>query len=107
VVTWVTGTCDTRLARGLGWGQAEDFFVSLRDNFDALYREGEQTPKMMTVALHCRLAGKPARAAAFAVSSITSCAATGSGSADATRSPSIGGASTQRPKRKDERTCHL
>jgi len=57
---------DTRLARGLGWGQAEDFFVSLRDNFDALYREGEQTPKMMTVALHCRLAGKPARAAAFA-----------------------------------------
>ena len=58
--------CDTRLARGLGWGQAEDFFVSLRDNFDALHREGEQTPKMMTVALHCRLAGKPARAAAVA-----------------------------------------
>jgi putative urate catabolism protein len=57
---------DTRFARGLGWGQAEDFFVSLRDNFDALHREGEQTPKMMTVALHCRLAGKPARAAAFA-----------------------------------------
>ena len=57
---------DTRLARGLGWGQAEDFFISLRDSFDALYREGEQTPKMMTVALHCRLAGKPARAAAFA-----------------------------------------
>jgi hypothetical protein len=57
---------DTRLGRGLGWGQAEDFFVSLRDNFDALHREGEQTPKMMTVAVHCRLAGKPARAAAFA-----------------------------------------
>ena len=57
---------DTRLARGLGWGQAEDFFASLRDNFDVLYREGEQTPKIMTVALHCRLAGKPARAAAFA-----------------------------------------
>jgi allantoinase len=49
-----------------GWGQAADFFVSLRDNFDALHREGEQAPKMMTVALHCRLAGKPARAAAFA-----------------------------------------
>src|SRR5260370_2619412 len=57
---------DTRLGRGLGWGQAEDFFVSLRDNFDAPHREGEQTPKMMTVALHCRLAGKPARAAAVA-----------------------------------------
>lgn len=57
---------DTRLARGLGWGQAGDFFVSLRDNFDALYREGAKTPKMMTVAVHCRLGGKPARAAALA-----------------------------------------
>lgn len=57
---------DTRLARGLGWGQAKDFLISLRDNFDALYREGAEAPKMMTVAVHCRLAGKPARAAAFA-----------------------------------------
>ncbi|HUK07952.1 MAG TPA: allantoinase PuuE [Stellaceae bacterium] len=57
---------DTRLARGLGWNQAGDFFVSLRDNFDALYREGADTPKMMTAAVHCRLAGKPSRAVAFA-----------------------------------------
>jgi putative urate catabolism protein len=57
---------DTRLARGLGWGQAGDFVQSLRDNFDALYAEGATAPKMMTVALHCRLAGKPGRAAAFA-----------------------------------------
>jgi putative urate catabolism protein len=57
---------DTRLARGLGWGRAGDFYVSLRDSFDALYREGEDAPKMMTVAVHCRLAGKPARAAALA-----------------------------------------
>src|SRR5690242_7028077 len=61
---------DTHLARGLGWGQAGDFCVSLRDNFDALYSEGEQTPKMMTVAVHCRLAGKPGCAAAFVVASI-------------------------------------
>lgn len=57
---------DTRLARGLGWGQAGDFFTSLKDNFDALYTEGETRPRMMTIALHCRLAGKPGRAAAFA-----------------------------------------
>ena len=57
---------DTRLARGLGWGQASDFFLSLRDNFNALYREGSESPRMMTVAAHCRLAGKPARAAALA-----------------------------------------
>jgi putative urate catabolism protein len=57
---------DTRLARGLGWGQAGDFYTSLKDNFDALYAAGEEAPRMMTVAVHCRLAGKPGRAAAFA-----------------------------------------
>lgn len=57
---------DTRLARGLGWGQADDFYRCLKDEFDALYHEGAAAPKMMTVAVHCRLAGKPARAAAFA-----------------------------------------
>jgi peptidoglycan/xylan/chitin deacetylase (PgdA/CDA1 family) len=57
---------DTRLARGLGWAQAEDFFINLKDDFDALWREGAERPRMMTVAVHCRLAGKPARAAAFA-----------------------------------------
>jgi len=56
---------DTRLARGLGWGQAGDFLTSLTDNFDALYAAGFERPRMMTVAVHCRLAGKPGRAAAF------------------------------------------
>jgi allantoinase len=62
----MTTTRASRVAWAGGWGQAEDFFISLRDNFDALCREGEHTPQMMTVALHCRLAGKPARTAAFA-----------------------------------------
>jgi allantoinase len=31
---------DTRLARGLGWGHADDFTRSLRENFEALHREG-------------------------------------------------------------------
>jgi putative urate catabolism protein len=57
---------DTRLARGLGWAQAGDFVTSLKDNFDALYADGDTAPRMMTVAVHCRLAGKPGRAAAFA-----------------------------------------
>src|SRR5215472_15756243 len=88
----------------LGWGQAEDFFVSLCDNFDALHREGEAEPKMMTVAVSPASRRPPPR---LPVSSITSCATTGFGSADATRSPSIRGASTQRSKRTDERTCYL
>ena len=34
--------------------------------FDTLYAEGETAPKMMSVGLHCRLVGRPGRAAALA-----------------------------------------
>ncbi|MBM3597574.1 MAG: allantoinase PuuE [Alphaproteobacteria bacterium] len=57
---------DTRYARGQGWVVPDDFYECLKADFDELYREGERQPRMMTVALHCRLAGKPGRAAAFA-----------------------------------------
>ena len=56
---------DTRLARGLGWGQAGDFTASLKDEFDALYAEAATEAKMMTVAVHLRLIGKAARAMHF------------------------------------------
>ena len=42
---------------------ADHFFHYLRDTFDVLYREGAETPKMMSVGLHLRLAGHPGRAA--------------------------------------------
>ena len=45
---------------------ARSFFVYLRDSFDFLYSEGERAPKMMSVGLHCRLAGRPGRAAGLA-----------------------------------------
>jgi len=66
IVPHTLDTNDTRLARGLGWGQAGDFTATLLDEFEALWAEGATAPKMMTVALHCRLVGKAARAAAFA-----------------------------------------
>ena len=37
--------------------------VFIRDAFDMLYREGAKTPKMMSVGLHMRMIGHPARAA--------------------------------------------
>ena len=43
----------------------DDFFESARYCFDTLYREGATHPKMMSVGLHCRIIGKPARAAAL------------------------------------------
>ena len=51
-----------------GWEllTAEDFFTYLKDSFDVLYREGTTHPKMMSVGLHMRLAGRPGRAAALA-----------------------------------------
>ena len=58
---------DMRFASSHGFAQGEDFFVYLRDTFDALYREGEMEglPKMMSVGLHCRLAGRPGRSGAL------------------------------------------
>ena len=46
----------------LGWSTADDMFTYVRDAFDVLYEEGADQPRMMTVALHDRLSGRPARA---------------------------------------------
>lgn len=46
-----------------GTGTADQWFGFLRDAFDMLYREGARQPKMMSVGLHMRLVGHPARAA--------------------------------------------
>jgi putative urate catabolism protein len=46
-----------------GWmGTSEQWFSFVRDAFDMLYAEGEKHPKMMSVGLHMRLIGHPARA---------------------------------------------
>jgi peptidoglycan/xylan/chitin deacetylase (PgdA/CDA1 family) len=47
-----------------GWvGTADQWFAFVRDGFDMLYKEGSRYPKMMSVGLHMRLIGHPARAA--------------------------------------------
>lgn len=49
-----------------GFNSGEQFFTYLKDSFDMLYREGtEGAPKMLSIGLHCRLAGRPGRAAAL------------------------------------------
>jgi putative urate catabolism protein len=57
---------DMRFINAQGFSNGEAFFVYLRDTFDYLYEEGAQAPKMMSVGLHCRLAGRPGRAAGLA-----------------------------------------
>jgi len=54
---------DMRFATPQGFNSGEQFYHYLRDTFDTLYAEGG---RMMSVGLHCRLAGRPGRAAAVA-----------------------------------------
>jgi len=56
---------DMRFATPQGFNSGQQFFDYLKDSFDILYAEGESKPKMMSVGLHCRLAGRPGRAAAL------------------------------------------
>lgn len=65
VVPYTLDANDMRFATNQGFNTGEQFFTYLRDAFDVLYREGETAPKMMSVGLHCRIIGKPGRAAAL------------------------------------------
>ena len=59
IVPYTLDANDMKFAALNGFTEGEQFFIYLRDAFDMLYREGG---RMMSVGLHCRLAGKPARA---------------------------------------------
>jgi allantoinase len=62
VVPYTLTNNDTKFGRGV-FATSDDFFAFCRDAFDLLYREGEAAPKMMSVGLHLRQIGHPARAA--------------------------------------------
>ncbi|MEL6555351.1 MAG: allantoinase PuuE, partial [Cyanobacteria bacterium J06621_11] len=66
VIPYTLDNNDMRFATAQGFNSGDQFFSYLRDAFDVLYKEGEQSPKMMSVGLHCRLSGRPGRAAALA-----------------------------------------
>jgi putative urate catabolism protein len=65
VVPYTLDANDMRFATAQGFNSGEQFFQYLRDAFEVLYAEGETRPKMMSVGLHCRLAGRPGRFAAL------------------------------------------
>lgn len=65
VVPYAFDTNDMRFAMAAGFTNGTQFFEYLRDTFNVLYAEGEERPKMMSVGLHCRLAGRPGRYAAL------------------------------------------
>ncbi len=61
VVPYTLDANDMRFATPQGFNAGDQFFNYLRDSFDTLYAEGEATPRMMSIGLHCRLAGRPGR----------------------------------------------
>ncbi len=65
VVPYTLDTNDMRFASPQGFNSGEQFFSYLRDAFDVLYAEGETEPKMLSIGLHCRLAGRPGRFASL------------------------------------------
>jgi OHCU decarboxylase len=57
---------DMRFAIQAGFTEGTQFEQYIRDSFDCLYAEGVAgRPAMMSIGLHCRLAGRPGRAAAL------------------------------------------
>jgi putative urate catabolism protein len=66
MVPYTLDANDMRFATAQGFNSGDQFLAYLRDSFDTLYAEGADTPKMMSVGLHCRLAGRPGRIAALA-----------------------------------------
>ena len=66
VVPYAADSNDARYLTAPGFGTPEDFYQYLVATYDRLYDEGAQTPRMISVGLHCRISGRPARATAIA-----------------------------------------
>ncbi|MEO8344922.1 MAG: allantoinase PuuE [Betaproteobacteria bacterium] len=70
IVPYALDTNDMRCVTSPGLNNGDTFFTYLKDAFDVLYAEGDpaglNAPKMLSVGLHGRIAGRPARAAAIA-----------------------------------------
>ncbi len=61
IIPYTLDNNDMRFATNQGFNTGDHFFTYLKDSFDALYEEGKNNPKMMSVGLHCRLIGRPGR----------------------------------------------
>jgi putative urate catabolism protein len=65
IIPYTLDANDMRFINAQGFGDGDEFFSYLKDAFDLLHAEGERSPKMMSVGLHCRLVGRPGRARAL------------------------------------------
>jgi OHCU decarboxylase len=67
IVPYTMDCNDMRFGIQAGFTNGDQFEAYLKDSFDMLYAEGQAgQPKMLSIGLHCRLIGRPGRAAALA-----------------------------------------
>jgi allantoinase len=65
VIPYTLDVNDMKFSVAPGFTAPSGYFEYMKDAFDILYREGKKQPKMMSIGLHTRLAGRPGRAAAL------------------------------------------
>jgi putative urate catabolism protein len=65
VIPYALDTNDMRYVSPAGFENGGAFEGYLNDAFDCLYAEGATSPRMLSIGLHCRLSGRPARAEAL------------------------------------------
>ena len=66
IVPYTMDCNDMRFGIQAGFTNGDQFESYLKDSFDFLYEEGEAgVPKMLSIGLHCRIMGRPGRAAAL------------------------------------------
>ena len=61
IVPYTLDNNDMRFASNQSFNSGDQFYTHLKDSFDSLYTEGNLSPKMMSIGLHCRLIGRPGR----------------------------------------------
>ena len=61
IIPYTLDTNDMRFATNQGFNTSDHFFNYLLDTFNTLYEEGDKSPKMMSIGLHCRIIGRPGR----------------------------------------------
>ena len=65
IIPYTLDANDMRFATAQGFNSGAQFLQYLKDCFDVLYAEGAESPRMMSVGLHCRLSGRAGRFAAL------------------------------------------
>jgi len=61
IVPYTLDTNDMRFASMQGFNTGDHFYTYLKDAFDVLYEEGDETPRMLNIGMHCRVLGRPGR----------------------------------------------